>query len=73
MALNDIGIVFMLQKIRLFLQESRQEFRRVNWPSRKETTRYTVFVIGLSLAVAAFLGLLDFIFIQILERGVLKL
>lgn len=45
--------------------------KRVNWPSRKETVRYTLFVIGFSVVVAAFLGLLDFIFIQLLERLVL--
>jgi preprotein translocase subunit SecE len=58
----------MIGKIKLFFEDSRRELKRVNWPSRKETVRYTVFVIGFSIAVAAFLGLLDFIFIQLLER-----
>jgi len=58
----------MLEKAKLFLQESRQELRRVNWPTREETVRYTVFVIVLSLVFAAFLGALDFIFMQALER-----
>jgi len=57
----------MLVKLKTFLQESKQEFKRVNWPSRPETIRYTVFVIGLSLILALFLGFLDFIFIQILK------
>lgn len=61
----------MIQKIKSFLQESRREFKRVNWPSRKETTRYTIFVMGLSLTVAAFLGLLDFIFVRVLKMLVL--
>ncbi|KKS87590.1 preprotein translocase subunit SecE [Candidatus Jorgensenbacteria bacterium GWA1_49_17] len=57
----------MLSKIKLFLEESRRELKRVNWPSRQETTRYTLFVIGFSIVVAIFLGLLDFIFLQLLE------
>ena len=61
----------MFGRIKHFFEESRQEFKRVNWPSRAETTRYTIFVIGLSLFIAIFLGLLDFIFIQLLEKLVL--
>jgi len=31
-----------------------------NWPTRKETIRYTLGVLGLSFAVAIILGLVDF-------------
>ena len=58
----------MFGKIKLFLQESWQELKRVNWPSFRETGRLTSIVIGLSLAVAIFLGLLDFIFTSILRQ-----
>ena len=58
----------MFNRIKIFIQESRRELRRVNWPTRQETKRYTLFVIGLSLVVASFLGLLDFIFVYILEN-----
>jgi len=61
----------MFEKIKLFLSESKQELKRVNWPRREETVRYTVFVIILSLGIAVFLGILDYIFIQILQRVVL--
>jgi len=57
----------MVEKLKLFFDESRQELVRVNWPTRQETVKYTVFVIALSVAFAVFLGLLDFIFIQILQ------
>ncbi len=43
-----------------FLREVRIELKRVTWLTRKDTIKYTIFVIGLSLAVAAFLGGLDF-------------
>ena len=57
----------MVEKIKLFLQESRQEFDRVNWPSRAETTRLTGLVIGMSIVVAVFLGAFDFLFSYLLQ------
>lgn len=61
----------MFDKIKLFIQESRQELKRVNWPRREETVRYTMFVIALSIGFALFLGLLDFMFVRILEKVIL--
>lgn len=61
----------MLEKLKIFIQESRQEFKRVNWPTKQETIRYTIFVIGISLALAVYLGFLDFIFARILEATIL--
>lgn len=58
----------MLSKLTSFLQESKREFKRVNWPSRKETARLTMVVIVLSLVVAAFLGVLDLFFSSLLQR-----
>ena len=61
----------MINKLKIFLQESRQELKRVNWPTREETIRYTLFVVGLSLALSAFLGLLDFLFLRVLQNTIL--
>lgn len=49
-------------KISKYVKESIIELKKVSWPTKKETYRYTLLVIGLSLVVAAFLGSLDFIF-----------
>jgi preprotein translocase subunit SecE len=57
----------MFKKAVKFLKESRQEFKRVNWPTREETVRYTLIVIGISVAVAVYLGLLDYVFTNILK------
>ena len=51
----------------VFFKEEQQELKKVNWPTRKETARLTAFVVVLSLAIAAFLGVLDIIFLKILE------
>lgn len=61
----------LFTKITTFLKEVRLEMKKVNWPTRKETTRYTLIVIGVSLVVAAFLGGLDFIFTTLLNKFVL--
>ncbi len=55
-------------KIAAFLKEVRLEIKKVNWPTRQETIRKTLMVIGISAAVAAFLGTLDFIFVTILNK-----
>ncbi|HEY4496961.1 MAG TPA: preprotein translocase subunit SecE [Candidatus Paceibacterota bacterium] len=57
----------MITKLKLFLQESRQEFKRINWPTRKETMRMVFIVVTLSVMVSIFLGLWDYIFIYLLE------
>ncbi|MBI2025025.1 MAG: preprotein translocase subunit SecE [Candidatus Harrisonbacteria bacterium] len=58
----------MVGKIRSFIQESKQEFKRVNWPTFPETMRLTAIVVIFSLAVALFLGLLDSVFTFLLGR-----
>lgn len=59
-----------LRAIPTFLKEARTELRKVNWPTRQETIKYTLIVIGMSVVVAIILGALDFIFVQILNRFV---
>lgn len=59
------------QKIVGFLKEVKLEMKKVNWPTRKETIRYTLIVIGVSVAVAAFLGTLDFVFNTLLIQFIL--
>jgi len=58
-------------KIVTFLKEVRLEMKKVNWPTREETIRYTLIVIGISLAVAVFLGGLDILFQLVLQKFVL--
>ena len=51
-----------LEQIKNYFREVKVEMNKVNWPTRNETVNYTIVVIGVSAAVAAFLGTLDFIF-----------
>ena len=42
-----------------FFQESRAELRKVTWPNRQDVTNLTMAVIGMTVGIAAFLGLMD--------------
>lgn len=43
-----------------YLKASVEELRKVAWPSRAETVRYSLLVIGITVGLAAAIGLLDF-------------
>ena len=58
----------MVHRFKAFLDESRQELKRVNWPTRQETTRMVGIVIGLSLGTAVILGSADYLFSYGLEK-----
>jgi preprotein translocase subunit SecE len=60
------------QKINSFFKEVWVEMRRVSWLSNKDVWRYTLIVLGITIAVAAFLGGLDYIFTEIIKMFVLK-
>lgn len=45
-----------------FLKSVRGEFDHINWPSKEQTIAYTAAVVVLTLAVAYYLGLLDWLF-----------
>ena len=57
-----------MSKITEYLKETKAELKHVNWPGRKQTIYYTLIVVGLSVIVAYFLGIFDFIFSKGLEK-----
>ncbi len=50
-----------------YFKESREELKKVAWPTRKATWKNGWIVIGFSVAFAAFLGVLDYGFNYALE------
>ena len=62
----------IFSRIGKFFKEVRLELKKVTWPSRQETINYTLMVIGISLAVALFLGLLDFLFFWLINKFLLS-
>jgi len=59
-------------KIVTFLKEVRLEMKKVNWPTRNETIKYTLIVLGVSVVVAAYLGGLDILFTTLLNKFIIK-
>jgi len=58
-------------KITTFLKEVRLEMKKVNWPTRKETIKYTLIIIGVCLVTAIFLGGLDYLFAILRDKFIL--
>ncbi len=61
----------VLIRITTFLKEVKVELKKVNWPTKQETIKYTLIVIGVSLAVMIFLGGLDFLFTWLIGKYIL--
>lgn len=61
----------IINKLTNYLKEVRVELKKVNIPTKKETIKYTLIVIGLSLVVALFLGGLDFLFTFLVSKFLL--
>ena len=56
-----------MNKLARYIKASIEEMKKVTWPTKKETYNYTLLVIGISLAVAVFLGGIDYIFSWMLK------
>ena len=61
-----------MNKITEFLRDVKIELGRVSWPTKKQTIQYTVVLLLMSFAVAAFLASWDAIFGFILNKLLLK-
>jgi len=57
----------IMSKVIEYLKETRTELKHVVWPNRQQTIFYTVIVIVLSILIAYFLGIFDFIFLRVLK------
>lgn len=60
----------IFSKITTFLKEVRQELKKVTWPTRQDTVKYTMIVVIISLGVALFLGAADLLFQWLLQKFV---
>jgi len=58
----------MWQKLVQYLKDSKSELKKVSWLTRKDVTRHTILVVGISLGVAFFLGIFDFVFSALMSN-----
>jgi len=56
-----------------YWRETRGELRKVTWPTREESQRLTVIVLGVTLAFAIFLWVFDAVFSNGLELLITQL
>lgn len=56
----------MFEKASHYLKEVRAELFKVRWPSKQETIKMTIIVVGASVGVGLLISLLDLIFTQLL-------
>lgn len=57
-----------MSKITEYFKETKTELKHVIWPTKSQTIYYTLLVIVLSVVIAYYLGIFDFIFSQVLQK-----
>ncbi len=50
-----------MNKVVKFLKEVQTELKKVVWPTREQTIRLTAIVVGVSLVVGLYIGVLDYV------------
>jgi preprotein translocase subunit SecE len=65
-------IINLPSKIITFFKEVKMEMKKVNWPTAKETVRYTLIIVGSSIAIAVFLGGLDLLLNKLLYKFIIN-
>ena len=58
----------IMSKITEYFKETKTELKHVIWPTRRQTFYYTLIVVILSVIIAYYLGIFDFIFSQGLQK-----
>jgi preprotein translocase subunit SecE len=54
-------------RIARYLKETRAELRKVSWPTRQQATNLTLIVLAVTVAMAAFLGAVDWLFANVIR------
>ncbi len=57
----------MIERIRLYIQESHSELKKVVWPTREHVRNLTVLVFVISAGIGVFISFFDFLWGQALE------
>lgn len=56
-----------MEKVTAYIKSAVSELRKVTWPTKKQTINYSIIVIAMSIGLALFLGLFDYILNILLE------
>lgn len=55
-----------MNKVTKFIKESIVEFKKIEWPTRKQTIRLTALVLGVSVIVSLYVSGVDYLFTKII-------
>jgi preprotein translocase subunit SecE len=58
----------VIRRLRIYLTEAAVELRKVAWPTRQTVVNLTLIVIAVSIAVGAYIALLDVGFTAVLDQ-----
>lgn len=50
-----------------YLKDTQAELKHVSWPTNKQSVIYTILVVVISIVVALFVGVFDFVFTRGLD------
>jgi preprotein translocase subunit SecE len=56
-----------MSRITNYFKDTAAEMKHVKWPTQKQAFAYTALVIAVSAIVAVYLGIVDYLFTQILN------
>jgi len=59
-----------MSRITEYLKDTKTELKHVIWPNRSQTFYYTIIVIILSVLVAYYLGVFDYVFSWLLRQTI---
>jgi preprotein translocase subunit SecE len=62
-----------MHQLTTYLKNSLNELTKVVWLSRTQATRYTVAVLAFTLAIAAFIGVMDYLLTQVFQKLILNI
>ena len=60
------AFVARTDRVRGLFQDTLSEVKKVNWPDQETTRNLTIVVIGISVAMGALLGSIDFVLLKLL-------
>ena len=55
-------MITLFKNLHDYLRGAVEEMKKVTWPTKKQTTTYSLIVVGMSIGVALFFGILDKLF-----------
>ncbi|MCX6717100.1 MAG: preprotein translocase subunit SecE [Candidatus Taylorbacteria bacterium] len=60
-----------MSRLSNYILDTKGELKHVCWPTKKQTTMFTLLVIFISIVVSVYLGFFDYIFSFILRNSIL--